>query len=197
MRAPIFCGCCRITDEGLSFVLFVGVSFQLPGMAVGERAIGLTSHMQAMGLLDSARVLFVYSSLPHSWAKLMVIQIVASQPFSRLPPRMADHRWHMARKTMDRDERRPPRRRTPSHRAVTDELGNVRDGAVREESAARCRCLRLRGHRVLYRRDGRHQDPNRRGVCPRSPLPRVLLPDRNSMHHGLRELFLTDGSKRE
>ncbi|RPD64790.1 P-loop containing nucleoside triphosphate hydrolase protein [Lentinus tigrinus ALCF2SS1-6] len=45
------------------FLCFVGVSYQLPGMAVSERATGLTSHMKAMGLLDSARVISWHLSL--------------------------------------------------------------------------------------------------------------------------------------
>ncbi|TFK92820.1 P-loop containing nucleoside triphosphate hydrolase protein [Polyporus arcularius HHB13444] len=45
------------------FACFIGVSYQLPGMAVSERASGMTSQMKAMGLLDSARVLSWHLSL--------------------------------------------------------------------------------------------------------------------------------------
>ncbi|KAI0756117.1 P-loop containing nucleoside triphosphate hydrolase protein [Daedaleopsis nitida] len=39
------------------FVCFVEVSYQLPTLAVRERASGLTSHMKAMGVGDAARIL--------------------------------------------------------------------------------------------------------------------------------------------
>ncbi|KAJ6606797.1 hypothetical protein B0H10DRAFT_1819461 [Mycena sp. CBHHK59/15] len=38
------------------FVCFIGIAYQLPGAVAGERASQVTSHMKAMGLLDSARV---------------------------------------------------------------------------------------------------------------------------------------------
>lgn len=38
------------------FIAFVGIAYQLPGAFAGERAYQLTSHMKAMGLLDSARI---------------------------------------------------------------------------------------------------------------------------------------------
>ncbi len=46
-----------------SFICYVGISYQLPGAATTERALGITSHMKAMGLLDSARVLYVHFSV--------------------------------------------------------------------------------------------------------------------------------------
>jgi len=42
------------------FVCFVGIAYQLPGAIAGERASGITAHMKAMGLLDSARILHVF-----------------------------------------------------------------------------------------------------------------------------------------
>ncbi|CAA7266935.1 unnamed protein product [Cyclocybe aegerita] len=39
------------------FINFVGISYQLPGSFSGERALLITEHMKAMGLLDSARIL--------------------------------------------------------------------------------------------------------------------------------------------
>lgn len=41
------------------FVSFVGIAYQLPGAIAGERALLLTEHMKAMGLLDSARIMCV------------------------------------------------------------------------------------------------------------------------------------------
>ncbi|KAH9830408.1 uncharacterized protein C8Q71DRAFT_862423 [Rhodofomes roseus] len=38
------------------FIAFVGIAYQLPGAFAGERAYLLTSHMKAMGLMDSARI---------------------------------------------------------------------------------------------------------------------------------------------
>ena len=40
------------------FICYVGIAYQLPGGISGERANGLTAHMKAMGLLDSARILY-------------------------------------------------------------------------------------------------------------------------------------------
>ena len=48
------------------FICYVGIAYQLPGAISGERANGLTAHMKAMGLLDSARILY---SLIHFLAR--------------------------------------------------------------------------------------------------------------------------------
>lgn len=45
-----------------SFVCYIGIAYQLPGAFTAERANLLTSHMKAMGLLDSARIM--YARLP-------------------------------------------------------------------------------------------------------------------------------------
>src|ERR1700722_7028894 len=42
------------------FLCYIGIAYQLPGAFAGERANGLTSHLKAMGLLDSARIWFVH-----------------------------------------------------------------------------------------------------------------------------------------
>ncbi|KAF9045107.1 hypothetical protein BJ165DRAFT_1346335 [Panaeolus papilionaceus] len=39
------------------FIAFIGIAYQLPGAVTGERAMLITEHMRAMGLLDSARIL--------------------------------------------------------------------------------------------------------------------------------------------
>ncbi|KAH9926492.1 uncharacterized protein B0H18DRAFT_1118977 [Fomitopsis serialis] len=39
------------------FICYIGIAYQLPGAFMGERANLLTSHLQAMGLMDSARIL--------------------------------------------------------------------------------------------------------------------------------------------
>ena len=38
---------------------FLGVVYHLPGSFMGERANLTTEHMQAMGVLDSARIMYV------------------------------------------------------------------------------------------------------------------------------------------
>jgi len=43
--------------ECFSFVTFIGISYQIPGSVASERALLLTEHMKAMGLLESARIL--------------------------------------------------------------------------------------------------------------------------------------------
>ncbi|KAH9486185.1 ABC transporter A family member 6 [Psilocybe cubensis] len=45
------------------FLCFVGVSYQIPGSVASERALLITSHMKAMGLLDSARILSWHISI--------------------------------------------------------------------------------------------------------------------------------------
>ena len=45
------------------FVAFVGIAYQLPGAFAGERAHQLTSHMKAMGLMDSARIMSWHFSM--------------------------------------------------------------------------------------------------------------------------------------
>ncbi|KAH8119799.1 P-loop containing nucleoside triphosphate hydrolase protein [Phellopilus nigrolimitatus] len=45
------------------FVCYVGIAYQLPGAYVAERANLLTSHLQAMGLRDSARMMMWHFSI--------------------------------------------------------------------------------------------------------------------------------------
>ncbi|KAI0327697.1 P-loop containing nucleoside triphosphate hydrolase protein [Cubamyces sp. BRFM 1775] len=58
-------------------VCFVSIAYHLAGAATAERASGLTSHMKAMGLLDSARVLSWHLTLSlaylPSWIVIAVI----------------------------------------------------------------------------------------------------------------------------
>lgn len=53
-------------DTFSSFITFVGISYQLPGSFSGERALLLTEHMKAMGVLDSARYMYESSTLSFS-----------------------------------------------------------------------------------------------------------------------------------
>ncbi|KZT01143.1 P-loop containing nucleoside triphosphate hydrolase protein [Laetiporus sulphureus 93-53] len=39
------------------FICYIGIAYQLPGSVMFERATQLTSHMKAMGLMDSARII--------------------------------------------------------------------------------------------------------------------------------------------
>ncbi|KAF8555127.1 hypothetical protein OG21DRAFT_946779 [Imleria badia] len=43
-------------------ICYIGIAYQLPGAFTGERANLLTSHMKAMGLLDSARIISMIAS---------------------------------------------------------------------------------------------------------------------------------------
>ncbi|KAJ3806238.1 hypothetical protein F5876DRAFT_91149 [Lentinula aff. lateritia] len=45
------------------FICYIGIAYQLPGAVTAERANLVTSHMKAMGLLDSAKVLSWYASI--------------------------------------------------------------------------------------------------------------------------------------
>ncbi|KAF9067262.1 P-loop containing nucleoside triphosphate hydrolase protein [Rhodocollybia butyracea] len=45
------------------FICYVGIAYQLPGAVTSERANLVTSHMKAMGLLDSAKILSWYCSM--------------------------------------------------------------------------------------------------------------------------------------
>jgi hypothetical protein len=40
-----------------SFICYIGIAYQLPGEFADERAGLLTSHMKAMGLADSPRIM--------------------------------------------------------------------------------------------------------------------------------------------
>lgn len=42
----------------IRFICYIGIAYQLPGAFMGERANHLTSHLKAMGLLDSARIMY-------------------------------------------------------------------------------------------------------------------------------------------
>jgi ATP-binding cassette subfamily A (ABC1) protein 3 len=59
------------------FVSFVGISYQLPGSIAGERALLLTDHMKAMGLLDSARIVYVLDT-PFSVDSLCLKDLLSS-----------------------------------------------------------------------------------------------------------------------
>ncbi|KAI1786794.1 P-loop containing nucleoside triphosphate hydrolase protein [Ganoderma leucocontextum] len=61
------------------FICYVGISYQLPGAATTERALGLTSHMKAMGLFDSARVLSWHLSLSLAYLPAWIIIAVIWQ----------------------------------------------------------------------------------------------------------------------
>ncbi|EIN14277.1 hypothetical protein PUNSTDRAFT_96008 [Punctularia strigosozonata HHB-11173 SS5] len=57
------------------FICYIGIAYQLPGAFMGERANLLTSHLKAMGLYDSARILSWH--LSHCLAYLPAWIIVA------------------------------------------------------------------------------------------------------------------------
>ncbi|KAI0673963.1 P-loop containing nucleoside triphosphate hydrolase protein [Trametes maxima] len=60
-------------------VCYIGISYHLPGTAVAERASGLTGHMKAMGLLDSARVISWHLSLSLAYLPAWIIIAVIWQ----------------------------------------------------------------------------------------------------------------------
>jgi ATP-binding cassette, subfamily A (ABC1), member 3 len=47
------------------FIAYIGIVYHLPGAVTAERANLLTSHMKAMGLLESARIVYVTFSCPN------------------------------------------------------------------------------------------------------------------------------------
>ncbi|KAI0830875.1 P-loop containing nucleoside triphosphate hydrolase protein [Trametes gibbosa] len=55
------------------FICFVGISYQLPGSFGGERANLLTSHLKAMGLMDSARILSWHVSVSLAYLPAWII----------------------------------------------------------------------------------------------------------------------------
>ena len=57
----------HILTSWFSFLCYVGIAYQLPGAVASERAIGLTAHMKAMGLLDSARIMSDFVFLDAAW----------------------------------------------------------------------------------------------------------------------------------
>ncbi|KAI0042590.1 P-loop containing nucleoside triphosphate hydrolase protein [Auriscalpium vulgare] len=55
------------------FICYIGIAYQLPGAFMGEQANGLTPHMKAMGLLDSARILSWHASISLAYLPAWVI----------------------------------------------------------------------------------------------------------------------------
>ncbi|CAL1693884.1 unnamed protein product [Somion occarium] len=55
------------------FICYIGIAYQLPGSFMGERANLLTSHLKAMGLLDSARILSWHLSISLAYLPAWVI----------------------------------------------------------------------------------------------------------------------------
>ncbi|KAH9948219.1 P-loop containing nucleoside triphosphate hydrolase protein [Amylocystis lapponica] len=55
------------------FVCYIGIAYQLPGSFMGERANQLTSHMKAMGLKDSARILSWHISISLAYLPAWII----------------------------------------------------------------------------------------------------------------------------
>ncbi|KAI0640229.1 P-loop containing nucleoside triphosphate hydrolase protein [Trametes polyzona] len=55
------------------FICFVGISYQLPGSFGGERANLLTSHLKAMGLLNSARIISWHISISLAYLPAWII----------------------------------------------------------------------------------------------------------------------------
>ncbi|KAI0789486.1 P-loop containing nucleoside triphosphate hydrolase protein [Abortiporus biennis] len=55
------------------FVCYIGIAYQLPGSFMGERANHLTSHLKAMGLMDSARILSWHISLSLAYLPAWII----------------------------------------------------------------------------------------------------------------------------
>ncbi|KAF8640810.1 hypothetical protein AX17_000459 [Amanita inopinata Kibby_2008] len=55
------------------FICYVGIAYQLPGSVAGERALGLTAHMKAMGLLDSSRILSWHVSVSLAYLPAWII----------------------------------------------------------------------------------------------------------------------------
>lgn len=45
------------------FLCYIGIAYQLPGAVTGERANLVTTHLKAMGMLDSAKILSWYLSM--------------------------------------------------------------------------------------------------------------------------------------
>ncbi|KAF5377145.1 hypothetical protein D9757_008793 [Collybiopsis confluens] len=50
-------------DQSRDFICYIGIAYQLPGAVTAERAGHITSHMKAMGLMDSVKILSWYSSI--------------------------------------------------------------------------------------------------------------------------------------
>ena len=69
----------------IRFICYIGIAYQLPGAFAGERANLLSSHLKAMGLLDSARIMCVVQDVKSEQWLLMALQLVACQYIPRLP----------------------------------------------------------------------------------------------------------------
>ena len=56
---------CNLLDS--RYVTYIGIAYQLPGAVAGERAMLITEYMRAMGLLDSARIMYASTSIHYSF----------------------------------------------------------------------------------------------------------------------------------
>ena len=54
--SPLFQLHWEFADVLHRFIAYIGIAYHLPGSFTGERANLLTSHLKAMGLKDSARI---------------------------------------------------------------------------------------------------------------------------------------------
>jgi hypothetical protein len=61
------------------FVAFLGVAYHLPGSFMGERASLTTSHMQAMGVLDSARIVSWHLSITLPYLPAYIVMAILWQ----------------------------------------------------------------------------------------------------------------------
>ncbi|TFK56402.1 P-loop containing nucleoside triphosphate hydrolase protein [Heliocybe sulcata] len=55
------------------FIDYVGIAYQLPGSFMGERANLLTSHLKAMGLMDSARIISWHTSISLAYLPAWIV----------------------------------------------------------------------------------------------------------------------------
>ncbi|KAH9937769.1 P-loop containing nucleoside triphosphate hydrolase protein [Epithele typhae] len=55
------------------YICIIGIAYHIPGAATAERTVGLTSHMKAMGLSDTARVLSWHFSLSLAYLPAWII----------------------------------------------------------------------------------------------------------------------------
>lgn len=129
-----------------SFVTFVGISYQIPGSVAGERALLITEHMKVMGLLDSARILFVLIiACLHS---LTGFQLMACWYLPDLSACLDCRFTHMEVPRLYGDPRRNHRHPTRPTWSRPSQLVLLRRGAVWKISPISSCCDNLHRHRI-------------------------------------------------
>lgn len=171
-------------DPCFSLFCYIGIVYQLPGVFSGERANGLTSHLKAMGLLDSARIVLVtlLQSLGFEFSSDESPQFMARQYISSLSAGV-DHRCrYMALKHLHRNERWFNFSGPHTVGSVFSELDILRCCPLWQKSSVSCNHIYLPGYRFCHHGPCPPQSHHWNGCRPLHYFPSLFLHIFNQGH---------------